>query len=159
VSERERDTIGAALFDGRLEDARKLIAPDELLDFDVAAGLGLLDRLKVVEEDHSERWSGFLLACKNGQLDVVKYLVPRGIDLTIYPPGSDWGGIGASGLHWAATHGHPELVRWLVAAGTPVDIVDDVYENTPLGWVLLDGDDAMAKILLELGADRSRARE
>lgn len=43
------------------------------------------------------------------------------------------------------------------APGTPVNIVDDVYRNTPLGWVLMDGDEAMVEILVELGADRSRA--
>ena len=42
-------------------------------------------------------------------------------------------------------------------SAAPIDIVDDVYGNTQLGWVLMDGDEAMAKILLELGADRSRA--
>lgn len=79
----EKDSIATALLDGRLEDAQKLVEPGKPLDFDIAAGLGMLDALKSVEEDHSERWSGFLLACKNGQLDVVQYLVPRGIDLTI----------------------------------------------------------------------------
>ena len=153
------DDVGALLFDARVDEARERAAsvPVESLPYDLTAGLGRVDELKRREETDSERWSGFLLACKNGQLDVVRYLVPRGIDLTIYPPGEDWGGIGASGLHWAATHGHPSLVRFLVEAGTPVDIVDDVYGNTPLGWVLMDGDEDMAALLLELGADRSAA--
>lgn len=153
------DELRALLFDARLDEARERAAsvPPASLPFDLAAGLGLVGELKRREESHSERWSGFLFACKNGRLDVVRYLVPRGVDLTIYPPGEDWGGIGASGLHWAATHGHGELARWLVDHGTPVDIVDDVYGNTPLGWVLMDGDEDMAALLLELGADRDAA--
>jgi len=55
----------------------------------------MLQQLRMHDEDHGERWGAFLSACKTGQLDVVQYLVPRGIDVTIYPPGDEWGGIGA----------------------------------------------------------------
>lgn len=146
-----------ALFANETETARALVSAGAEVDFASAAALGVIDRVRNHDEDHAERWGAFLGACRTGQIDVVQYLVPRGIDVAIYPPGDEWGGIGASGLHWAASGGHEDLVRWLVAAGTPVDIVDDTFGNTPLGWVLLDGDEAMARLLVGLGAEPSRA--
>lgn len=142
-----------ALFEGHIEVAEVLADAGAHVDYAHAAGLGKIDQLEDHDEDESERWAAFLSACKTGQLDAVKYLVERGIDVTIYPPGNEYGGIGASGLHWAAANGHEDVVRWLVEAGTPVDIVDDTFDNTPLGWVLLDQATAMADVLLELGAD------
>lgn len=147
-----------ALFAGHYEVAELLVDAGAQVDYVHAAALGMLDRVREHDEDQSERWDAFLSACKTGKTEVVEYLVERGIDVTIYPAGSEYGGIGASGLHFAAAGNHLELARWLVDAGTPVDIVDDTFENTPLGWALLDGNRAMAKLLLELGADRELAQ-
>ena len=41
---------------------------------------------------------------------------------------------GPSALHYAAGHGHVELVRSLVAAGANPDATDDKFNATPLGW-------------------------
>ena len=150
--------LADALFENQMEAARVLVSAGAEVDYASAAALGLLDRMIGHEETHSERWGAFLSACKTGQVAVAQYLVPRGIDVAIYPPGDEWGGIGASGLHWAASAPNVELARWLVAEGTPVDIVDDTFGNTPLGWALLDGHDEVAEALLQLGADPTRAK-
>lgn len=149
--------LSDALFAGQTATAQRLAELGATVDFASAAALGRLEEVGAVEETDDQRWGAFLLACKNGQLDVVRHLVRRGLDLTVYPPGDEWGGIGASGLHWAVAGGHTELARYLVLAGTPVDIVDDVYANTPLGWALLDGDDQMVALLESLGARRDLA--
>lgn len=150
--------LSEAVFEGHFETAKLLAAAGAEVDYEHAAALGMLERLEAYDEDEAERWAAFLAACKTGQLEVVKYLVGCGIDVTIYPPGGDYGGIGASGLHWAATGCHEELVRWLVQVGTPVDIVDDTFDNTPLGWVQLDDKRAIAEVLMELGADPALAQ-
>lgn len=147
-----------ALFENQVDAARLLVEAGATVDYESAAALGMIDQIRSRQEDDGERWGAFLSACKTGELAVVEYLVPRGIDVAIYPPGEDWGGVGASGLHWASAGGHNELARWLVAAGTPIDIVDDTFHNTPLGWALLDGRDVTAAMLLELGADPTLAK-
>ncbi|MGI9603773.1 MAG: ankyrin repeat domain-containing protein [Acidimicrobiales bacterium] len=150
--------LSDALFAGHVATASLLADAGAHVSYADAAALGRLADVQAHDEDHGERWAAFLSACKTGQQPVVEYLVPRGIDVTIYPPGDEYGGIGASGLHWAASGGHEALVRWLVAAGTPIDIVDDAFDNTSLGWVRQDGDEEMAGVLIELGADPERAR-
>ena len=149
--------LSDAIFEGHLDAARVIADAGAQVDYAHAAALGLMDQLEAHDETDDERWAGFLAACKTGQADIVEYLVDRGIDLEIYPPGNEYGGIGASGLHYAASCNHPELVEWLVGAGTPVDIVDDTFENTPLGWALLDNNDLVAELLIRLGADPSLA--
>lgn len=41
---------------------------------------------------------------------------------------------GATALHWASLLGMPGLVRALVAAGAPLNVPDQQYGSTPLGW-------------------------
>lgn len=149
--------LATALFCGNVETAELLASSGAELDYPSKAALGRLAALREYDENDGERWSAFLFSCKTGQLDVVRYLVDSGIDVSIYPPGSDWGGIGASGLHWAVAHGHAKLARWLVDAGTPVDIKDDAFDNTPLGWALQDGNSAMVRLMRELGASDTEA--
>ena len=147
--------LSDALFENQVEAARLLVGAGAATDFAAAAALGLLDIVRAHDESDGERWSAFLSACKTGELDVVRYLVPRGIDVAIYPPGDEWGGVGASGLHWAAAGNHVALVHYLLDAGTPVDIVDDTFANTPLGWALIDGAAEAADALRAAGADES----
>lgn len=43
---------------------------------------------------------------------------------------------GETALHWAATTGNAVLVQRLLETGAPVDVKDDKWEATPLGWAL-----------------------
>lgn len=147
--------LPSALFAGHTATAEWFALNGVALGYDHAAGIGWLHEMVGVEESPAQRWSAFLYACKNGQLEVVEYLVPRGLDLTVYPPGSDWGGVGASGMHWAAHHGHHGLAVWLARAGTPLTLTDDAYGSTAMGWALMAGHDAIALALFELGSDTS----
>ncbi|MEM7285316.1 MAG: ankyrin repeat domain-containing protein [Actinomycetota bacterium] len=150
--------LADALFENQVETARVLVAAGASVGFAAAAALGMLEVVQAHDETHSERWSAFLSACKTGEIEVVRHLVPRGIDVAIYPPGDEWGGVGASGLHWAAAGNHTELVRYLLEVGTPVDIVDDTFANTPLGWAVMDGAEDAATALRAAGADESLVR-
>lgn len=44
--------------------------------------------------------------------------------------------LGETALRWNATIGNAALVRRLLEKGTPVDVKDDKWEATPLGWAL-----------------------
>lgn len=143
--------LPTALFEGHPETARFLAERVDDLPYDHAAGLGRLADIQAVQEDSGQRWSALLYACKNGQLEVVKYLVPRGIDLNIYPSGSDWGGVGASGMHWAAHHGHQELALWLLEQGTPPGLKDDSFGGTAADWAAHGGHMELARTLIRAG--------
>jgi ankyrin repeat protein len=43
---------------------------------------------------------------------------------------------GETGLHWAAFAGHADIVRLLLQRAAPVDVEDNSYHDTPLGWAL-----------------------
>jgi len=43
---------------------------------------------------------------------------------------------GATAVHWAAFHGHLELVRLLLDRRAPLDVVDTDHHGTPLAWAL-----------------------
>ena len=42
----------------------------------------------------------------------------------------------ASALHWAAFHGHLELVRLLLERGAPLELVEPEYGGTPMSWAV-----------------------
>jgi hypothetical protein len=60
---------------------------------------------------------------------VVRYLLERGIDLGERHRGE-------TGLHWAAYSGNLQIVKLLVARGSPLEVKDETWANTPLGWAL-----------------------
>ena len=43
---------------------------------------------------------------------------------------------GETALHWAATIGNSVLVHRLLEKGAPVDVKDEKWKSTPLGWAL-----------------------
>lgn len=43
---------------------------------------------------------------------------------------------GETALHWAATTGNSVLVQRLLEKGAPVDVKDEKWKSTPLGWAL-----------------------
>jgi hypothetical protein len=43
---------------------------------------------------------------------------------------------GETALHWAAITGNAVLVRYLLKKGAPVDVKDDKWVATPLGWAV-----------------------
>ncbi len=110
----DADRLAVALVGGRVDEARALLA--------AAPGAA---RTGNPEEDR-------LLADLAGRpgTERVQLLVDAGADLAA--PGMD----GGTALHQAAWFGQPANARLLVAAGAPLELLDDTHASTPLGWAV-----------------------
>jgi hypothetical protein len=128
--------INACLANGRGEAAAYLAKRGARLDLEGAAGVGRLDVVKsFFHEDASlksnatreQMKSGFNWACEYGQLDVVDFLLQRGIDVGERHRGE-------TGLHWAAHGAHVEIVKMLLEWKASVDVEDEMWSGIPLDW-------------------------
>lgn len=66
-------------------------------------------------------------------------------------------GLGASALHMIVLQGTSEAVYWLLDHGADINYIEPEFCSTPLGWAARWGRTAMAKLLLERGADERLA--
>jgi ankyrin repeat protein len=133
--------VNGCLANGREDAAEFLAGRGAPLDLEGAAGVGRLDIVKsFFNPDGSlketatmaQMKDGFTWACEYGRTAVVEYLLDRGIDAGEILPRPH----GQTGLHWAAHGGHVATVRALLARGAPVDVTDQRFGATPLGWAL-----------------------
>lgn len=130
--------VDACLANGRPGAAEFLAQRGARLELEGAAGVGRLD---VVENFFNEAGSlrpnataeqmqsAFNWACGYGRTSVVSFLLTKDIDV-------GEGHRGETGLHHAAYGGHADIVRLLLARGAAVDVEDETYAATPLGWAL-----------------------
>ena len=130
--------VNACLANGRGEGAELVARRGAYLDLEGAAGVGRLDVVKTFFNDDGsltsgattdQMKSGFKWACAYGRLDVVRFLLEKGIDVTERHRGE-------TSLHVAAYGGHVEAVALLLQRGAPVEAEDEVWASTPLGWAL-----------------------
>jgi Ankyrin repeats (3 copies) len=131
-------TVNGCLANGRPEAAEFLAGRGASLDLEGAAGVGRLDlvqsffnedgRLKA-NATMAQMKSGFNWACEYGRTSVVDFLLQKGLDVGERHHGE-------TGLHWAAFGGHLDIVRLLLQRKAPVDIKDERFGGTPLGWAL-----------------------
>ena len=130
--------VNACLANGRGEGAELVAARGASLDLEGAAGVGRLDVVKTFFNDDGtlksgatpyQMKSGFKWACAYGRLDVVRFLLERGIDVTERHRGE-------TSLHVAAFGGHVETVSLLIQRGAPVGAEDETWAATPLGWAV-----------------------
>ena len=104
--------------------------------------------------DHAG-WTGLHTAAQQGQLDVARLLLARGVD-----PNAREAGDHTYPLHWAAAHRHLELVRALLDAGSDVHGVGDDHALDVIGWATFFHNDGqapghnpeVAALLVERGA-------
>src|SRR5580765_4313129 len=61
--------------------------------------------------------------------NVVPFLLHKGMEVCARPHRE-------TGLHWAAYGGHSDIVKLLLKRKSPVDVKDDRFGATPLGWAL-----------------------
>jgi ankyrin repeat protein len=87
----------------------------------------------------------FYIAARNGHIEVAEFLLGKGADINCK------GFFGAPGLHWAAINGHKEMVEFLIDRGADLQIRDEEYESTPLGWALEGKQTEIAALLEQRG--------
>ncbi len=130
--------VNGCLANGRPEAAELLAARGAPLDLEGACGVGRLDLVEsFFTEDGrlksnattAQMKSGFNWACEYGRTSVVDFLLRRGIDAGERHHGE-------TGLHWAAYGGHRDIVKLLLERKAPVDLKDERFGGTPLGWAL-----------------------
>jgi len=130
--------VNACLANGRGDAAVHLASRGARVDLEGACGIGRLDVVRefvdaasVVAGGATDALlrSGFHWACEYGRRNVVEFLVRLPIDLRPKHRG-------VTGLHWAAHGAHTAIVQLLLDAGYPLDVTDDRWDGTPLGWAL-----------------------
>lgn len=132
------NVVNACLANGRKEAAEFLANRGARLDLGGAAGVGRLDLVEsFFEKDgtlkgnatRDQMMDGFEWACLFGRATVVEFLLQKGVEVgTIHH--------GETSLHWAAYGGHVEIVKSLLARNAPVDVKDESFGATPVGWAL-----------------------
>lgn len=155
TNEFEFDALASALWNSHLDVAQYLVVRGASVSISGAAALGDLERLQREWQPMpgmEETIGAYLCACRCGQTAVVAWLIAQGIPVDLHPPGDEWGGIGCPGLHHAATHGHAETVRLLLAHGADVSLVDDVFGTTAMYWANMDGRTEVVEILRQAGS-------
>jgi hypothetical protein len=141
IAGRGSSLIRGCLANGQPDAARHLAAHGAPLDLPGAAGIGRLDAVRSFFDDEGRvrHASGeqiidaFGWACAYGQAAVVAYLLDRGVDPDV---SLRIEGDGHTGLHVAASWGHPDVVETLLGHGARIDAVDAMWNSTPLTWAL-----------------------
>ncbi|HSG29250.1 MAG TPA: ankyrin repeat domain-containing protein, partial [Candidatus Krumholzibacterium sp.] len=99
----------------------------------------------IIGERNDEGETPLLYAAYGGSLEVVKYLVSRGMGVDI--PAFT----GETPLHYAAYAGHEDVVRTLLDSGAAIG-AKNIEGNTPLHYAALSGKEGTMTLLLERGA-------
>ena len=128
----------AALHNGRGEAAARLAKARARMDLEGAAGVGRLDLVRsffskdgrlMANATQAQVEAGLMWSCEYGHASVVKFLLGHGANIRAQPHGE-------TGLHWAAYNGHARIVKLLLQRKAPVDVQDQRFRGTPLGWAL-----------------------
>ncbi|PEE14264.1 hypothetical protein CON53_31070 [Bacillus cereus] len=88
------------------------------------------------------------VAAKKGHLEVVEYLINKGIDIE-----ARGGTFDASALNLAAGEGQMEIVKYLIEAGAELDV--SLAKRNPLFGAIYGGHKEVAEFLVEKGIDIS----
>lgn len=81
----------------------------------------------------------FYGAARNGWIEVAELLLGRGADIDAR------GVFGGTGLHWAAIHGHEEMVDWLLKHGADPRVCDVKFQADAEGWAREGGHEELAQ--------------
>jgi len=84
------------------------------------------------------------VAAKNGQLEIVQYLIQKGIDIDV-----KGGTFDASALNLAAGSGYIEIVKYLIEAGAELDAT--LAKRNPLFGAIYGGHKEVVEFLVEKG--------
>jgi ankyrin repeat protein len=120
--------IVGALRNGHKQAAEYLARRGARLDLESAAGVGRLDVVEALF-DETQIQLGFLWACQYGRINVIEFLLKKGVDINADAK------TGLSGLHWSVVGGSLEAVELLLRNGADSDAVNK-YGGTALGQAL-----------------------
>jgi ankyrin repeat protein len=145
-----------ALYEGREEEAYRLLPPDEELTAHEAATFGRVDRLRQlldedparVNEASSDGFSPLHLAIFGGHESTVRLLIERGADLEAVSTASI---ARVRPLGTAANFRALELGRLLLEAGADPN-GDNPQGHTPMDTARANEDEDFARLLREFGA-------
>ena len=156
-----QNAVAGSLANGRGEAAEYLADHGARLDLEAAAGVGRLDVVKgffnadgslKAKATRKQLQSAFRHACAWGRLNVVKFLLDKGIDFSGHRDGQ-------TPLHCAAITGQLETIKFLLRQNPPLE-AKNIYGGTVLGqtlWSAAHGGDpkvyaAIIKVLIDAGA-------
>lgn len=113
----------------------------------VAAGLGRLDETRrfLPSANADEKQIALALAAQHGHAAIVELLLDAGTDPNRFNP--DGYHAHSTPMHQAAWSNHIDVVRLLVEHGARLDLQDEVYQATPLGWAVYGERTAIAEYL------------
>lgn len=119
---------------------------DAIEDGKMALCLELIDANPEIRDADTEFGSWLHIAAAHGQLDIVKELALRKMDVNAR------GGIaGGNALHSAVGNNHIEVVKYLLDAGAKMDVTEP--ERNPLFGAILEENVDMGMLLIERGID------
>ena len=93
------------------------------------------------------------LACKNGQVTLIKNLLNAKVDINAMSAQ------GLSPLHWAVIKGNLEVTQLLIREGANIELKDSRCQSSPLLFACQNGRLKIVKYLIEMGADIQAASE
>jgi len=105
----------------------------------------LLAALLLWGQAPTELDEALLTAARTGDLEQVKALLGKGANVeakTRY---------GVTSLYYAASHGHPDILNYLIEKGADINVVDTFYKVSALDFAIDNGNTATATILIERG--------
>jgi ankyrin repeat protein len=151
-----RSALGTALAFGFAGLAEALATRGAPVDgAALAAGLGRLDDVSrsMAGADGVQHHAALVLAAMHGHTEVVRFLLAAGEDPDRYNPSGLHAH--ATPLHQAVAAGHLDVVRVLVEGGARLDLLDTLWEGTPLDWAVVLGETATAEYLHRMGEQRA----
>lgn len=140
--------VMAALVFGYQDAAEALVRRGaSVKNLPTAAGLGRLDeaRRMLPAADAESRHRALALSAQLGQAEFVRLLLDAGEDPKRRNPEDPHSH--STPLHQAALSGHLAVVKLLVERGARLDLEDDLYRGTPLGWAEHGGQREVAEFL------------
>ena len=123
--------VNNCLHNGRGLGARLLAEHGAPLDFEAAAGLGLLQLVHQLfpTAPKTQLIDGFCWACEFGHLPVVEFMVKKRPALVTSRRDNN-----QTGLHWASYFDHQKIVKLLLDQGADPNVKEDVWGGTPADW-------------------------
>ncbi|MFC5833790.1 ankyrin repeat domain-containing protein [Nonomuraea insulae] len=122
---------------GRLDLVRDCFDADGGLRPDAAparpdladTGAGFPSRLPATDDPEEIVGEAFVHACQHGRVEIVRWLLDRGVHPDIAPY------LGRTGLHWAIPGGRLPVIRLLLERGSDPSIRDDLLRIDADGWL------------------------